>query len=110
MPKTPTGAKRPAADISCLVIPEGCIGLPTLAALAQEIPVIAVRENANIMQNDFDTLPWRTGQLIRVDTYLEAVGAIAAIKTGVALDTVRRPIANAQILTGGTAPREILEP
>ena len=24
-----------AADISCLVIPEGCLGLPTLAAMEQ---------------------------------------------------------------------------
>src|SRR5207249_11033042 len=29
-----------AADISCVVIPDGCIGLPTLAALEQGIPVI----------------------------------------------------------------------
>ena len=32
-----------ARDVSCLVIPDGCIGLPTLAALEQGIPVIAVR-------------------------------------------------------------------
>ncbi|MFC2002561.1 DUF3326 domain-containing protein [Chloroflexota bacterium] len=36
-------------DISCLVIPDGCVGLPTLAALEQGIPVIAVRENKNRM-------------------------------------------------------------
>ena len=46
-----------AADVSCLVIPDGCIGLPTLAALEQGIPVIAVRENTNIMRNDLATLP-----------------------------------------------------
>jgi hypothetical protein len=28
-----------AADVSCLVIPDGCLGLPTLAALEQGIPV-----------------------------------------------------------------------
>ena len=28
-----------AADVSCLVIPDGCIGIPTLAALEQHIPV-----------------------------------------------------------------------
>ena len=34
-----------AADIFCLVIPEGVLGLPVFAALEQGIPVIAVREN-----------------------------------------------------------------
>jgi len=34
-----------AADVSCLVIPNGCVGLSRLAALEQGIPVIAVREN-----------------------------------------------------------------
>ena len=31
-----------ARDISCLILPDGCIGLPTLAALEQGITVIAV--------------------------------------------------------------------
>ena len=38
-----------AEDISCLIIPDGCIGLPTLAALENGIPVIAVKENKNYM-------------------------------------------------------------
>ena len=41
-----------ARDISCLVIPDGCLGLPTIAALYHRIPVIAVRENKNLMKND----------------------------------------------------------
>src|SRR5207249_3122152 len=36
-----------AADIACLIIPDGCLGLPTLAALEQGITVIAVHENRN---------------------------------------------------------------
>lgn len=85
-----------AADISCLVIPDGCIGLPTLAALEQGIPVIAVRGNKNIMQNDLSLLPWAKGRLHYVDNYFEAVGVMAAIKNGVAMDTLQRPIAMAQ--------------
>jgi hypothetical protein len=88
-----------AADISCLVIPIGCVGLPTLAALAQGITVIAVKENTNIMRNDLAILPWRPNQLIIVDTYLEALGAMAALKAGIAVDTLRRPFANAEIIT-----------
>jgi hypothetical protein len=81
-----------AADISCLIIPDGCIGLPTLAALEQGIPVISVRENKSLMRNDLGALPWRTGQLYTVDNYWEAVGVMAAIKAGLPPESVRRPL------------------
>lgn len=79
-------------DISCLVIPEGCLGLPTLAALEQGIHVIVVKENSNNMKNNLDDLPFKSGQLHVVNNYLEAVGVMASIKAGVSLETVRRPI------------------
>jgi hypothetical protein len=79
------------------VIPDGCIGLPTLAALEQGIPVIAVRGNTNIMRNDLATLPWARNQLHLVENYLEALGVMAALKSGVAVDTLKRPLANAHI-------------
>ena len=65
---------RTAEDVSCLVVPDGCLGLPTLAALEQGISVIAVEENKNLMNNDLDRLPWAAGQFHRVKTYLEAAG------------------------------------
>ena len=80
------------SDISCLVIPDGCVGLPTLAAIEQGIPVIAVRENKNRMKNNLSELPFLSGKLFIVENYLEAVGVMQALKAGVALDTVRRPI------------------
>ena len=81
-----------AADVSCLVIPDGCIGLPTLAALEQGIPVIAVRGNYNIMMNDLTSLPWSSGQLHVVENYLEAVGVMTALKAGLHPAAVRRPL------------------
>ena len=81
-----------AADVSCLVIPDGCVGLPTLAAIAQGIPVIAVRENRNCMRNDLRSLPFEKGMLTIVDNYLEAVGVLAAMKSGLAASSVRRPL------------------
>ncbi|MFZ3135906.1 MAG: DUF3326 domain-containing protein [Thermodesulfovibrionales bacterium] len=81
-----------AANISCLIIPEGCIGLPTLAALEQGIPVIAVRENKNRMQNRLEELPFKNGKLFVVDNYLEAVGVINALRAGVSVESVRRPL------------------
>ena len=74
-----------AADISCLVIPDGCVGLPTLAALEQGISVIAVRENRNRMKNELENLPFATGKLFIVDNYLEAVGVMMALKRGISV-------------------------
>ncbi len=82
-----------ARDVSCLVLPEGCLGLPTLAALEQGIPVIEVEENANLMRNDLSVLPWRQGRFYRVANYWEAAGVMAALKAGINPASVRRPLA-----------------
>ena len=79
-------------DISCLVIPDGCIGLPTLAALEQGVPVVAVRENKNLMRNDLTRLPWDVGQLFVVENYWEAAGVVASLKAGIEPESVRRPL------------------
>ena len=79
-------------DISCLVIPDGCLGLPTLAALEQGIPVIAVRENANLMRNELSNLPWSEGQFLRVKNYWEAAGVLATMRAGIDPVSVRRPL------------------
>ena len=86
------------ADLSCLIIPDNCIGLPTLAAIEQGIPVIAVRENENCMQNNLEKLPFNSGKLFIVDNYLEAVGVMTALRAGVAIETVRRPITATRII------------
>ena len=92
---TPSGTIT-ASDISCLVIPDKVLGLPTLAALEQGIPVIAVRENRNIMNNNLLDLPWTEGQLHLVENYWEAAGVIAALRAGIAPSSVRRPLETAQ--------------
>jgi len=81
-----------ARDVSSLVIPDGCLGLPTLAALEQGIPVIAVRENTNLMKNDLTALPWAQGQLHIVENYWEAAGVLSALKAGIDPMAVRRPL------------------
>ncbi len=86
-----------AKDVSCMLIPDGCIGLPILACLKQGIPVIAVR-NRNIMKNDLDELGFEHGKLFRATNYLEAVGIMQMLKEGIALDTVTRPIGHTTML------------
>lgn len=85
------------SDISCLIIPDGCVGLPTLAALEQGIPVIAVKENKNRMQNKLEELPFESGKLYIVDNYLEAVGVMNVIKSGVSMESVRRPLSYTKV-------------
>ena len=83
-----------------MVIPEGCVGLPTLAAMEQGIPVIAVRENHNCMKNDLEELPFEKGKFFIAENYLEAVGIMTALKEGVTLSSVRRPLADTVVTCG----------
>ena len=94
-----------ARDVSCLIIPDGCIGLPTLAALEQGIPVIAVRENRSLMRNDLTQLPWASDQLQIVDNYWEAAGVMAALKEGISPRSVRRPLRDVPIKRSPTTER-----
>jgi hypothetical protein len=73
------------------------VGLPTLAALEQGIPVIAVRENHNRMKNDLEKLPFKPGKLFIVENYLEAVGIMTSLKAGVNPSTIRRPLAYTKV-------------
>ena len=96
-----------------MVIPDGCVGLPTLAALEQGIPVIAVRENLNLMRNDLRSLPFAPGKLFIVDNYLEAAGVMTALRAGVSLESVRRPLADTEVIVesqeGHAVPEESVE-
>lgn len=88
-----------ASDVSCVVIPDGCVGLPTLAAMDQGIPVIAVRENRNRMKNDLKKLPFASHKLFVVDNYLEAAGIISALKAGVTIESIRRPMTYTKVVS-----------
>jgi hypothetical protein len=86
-------------DVSCLIIPEGCIGLPTLAALEQGIPVIAVREGSGLMAGELSVLPWRDDQLFIAENYWEAAGIMSALRAGITPGSVRRPLNKLEVKT-----------
>ena len=88
-----------AGDIACVVMPDGCLGIPTIAALEQGILVVGVKENRNIMRNDLSALPWKSGQYIQVDNYWEAAGLLAALRVGLDPGSVRRPLESIGIET-----------
>ena len=88
-------------DVSCLVVPDKVIGVPTLAALEQGIPVIAVRESGNVMKNDLAALPWAPGGLTVVENYWEAAGVVACLRAGIEPGSVRRPLPSVRIERDG---------
>lgn len=94
-----------ARGVSCLVIPEGCIGLPTLAALEQGIPVIAVREGGGMIAEELKVLPWRPNQLFVAENYWEAAGILNALRCGISPHAVRRPFTRLEVETWGDSER-----
>ena len=85
-------------DISCLIIPYGCLGLSILAAYERNIPIIAVKENKNLMKNNLESIFTKERSLYIVDNYLEALGVMKAIKHGISLDSLKRPIKPTKIM------------
>lgn len=83
------------SDIDFLVTPAHVVGRPHLACLKEGIPVIAVEENKTILH---DEMP---DSFILVKNYLEAAGVIAAMKAGVAVSSVRRPLPKTEVNAGG---------
>ncbi len=73
-------------DIDCLVSPDSCYGFPHQACERNGVPVIVVRENKTCLNNKMPD------HFIFVENYLEAVGVITAMKAGIGLFSVRRPI------------------
>jgi hypothetical protein len=89
-PNTPDALS--AGDVHALVIPAGCLGIPTLAARMQGIPVIEVRGNKNIMKNNLAQLGFPAGGLYGVENYLEAAGLLTALRSGLNPASVLRPL------------------
>lgn len=69
-------------DIDCLVTPINCVGRPHRACLDKNIPVIAVRDNETTLKVEAPS------EFIVVSNYLEAVGLITSIKSGINLKTL----------------------
>lgn len=78
-------------DIDVLVYPAGCLGgVPVLAALKKGIPVIAVEENKTVLSVDAKSL--NSSKIIPARNYFEAAGIMAALREGISIESVRRPL------------------
>ena len=80
-------------DVSCLVIPRMCLGLAHLAAYQRMIPIIAVNTPLEV-----DTIDCTEHiDAIIADNYLEAAGMISAMRAGVSIESLRRPLGKAKV-------------
>ncbi len=80
-------------DIDVLVSPYGCWGRPHVACEMAGIPIIIVKENKCVL--DF---PFGEHNPIWTKNYLEAAGVIVAMKEGVCLSSLRRPLPYTEII------------
>lgn len=83
-------------DIDFMVSPFGCYGKPHRACFENSIPVIIVKENNTICNYyGLNTIP---KGFILVENYLEAIGVIQAMKCGISLESIRRPLSKTKVM------------
>ncbi len=71
-------------NVDFLITPVNCVGEPHYACMKSGIPIIAVRENKNVLN---DKMP---DSFIIVDNYIEAAGVLMSYKAGVSIKSLRR--------------------
>jgi hypothetical protein len=77
--------------VGAIVVPASCLGgIPALTAEFNGIPLIAVEENETLLAVTNDKMRMRN--VISVRSYLEAAGVILALRQGISLESLRRPI------------------
>jgi len=82
-------------QIGAVILPASCLGgIPALAAQYSNIPVIAVRDNKTVLKVTNEKM--KMTNVIEVDSYLEAAGVIIALREGISIASVRRPIESAR--------------
>jgi len=81
------------SDVVALVVPYRSIGnIPALSCEKIGIPILGVRENVTLQRVDPVHLNMR--QYYLVENYLEAAGFVAALRSGISLLSLHRPVRN----------------
>ena len=70
-----------------------------LYAQSYNIPIIAVRENKTILDVTRDKLNLKN--VYEVHNYLEAAGMIQALRKGISIDTLHRPLETLRMVESG---------
>jgi Protein of unknown function (DUF3326) len=78
-------------NLAAVVTPASCLGgIPAVYAQWNDIPVIAVRSNETVLRIDREVMEMHN--VIEVENYAEAVGILHAIRKGICIDSIRRPL------------------
>jgi hypothetical protein len=96
-------------DLGAIVVPASSLGgIPALAAEFSGIPLIAVAENRTIL--DVTNRRMQLPNVIEVRSYLEAAGAVLALRQGISLESLRRPVAEStRVALGREALQLVVE-
>lgn len=78
-------------NLLAVVAPAGALGgIPVLYAHKKRIPIIAVKDNKTILKVNNAQLNLK--HVIEVDTYAEAAGIIQALRKGINISSIYRPL------------------
>jgi Protein of unknown function (DUF3326) len=78
-------------NLLAVVTPASCLGgVPVLATRKHNIPVIAVRDNRTVLHVTQEEA--RLSGVIEVQNYAEAAGLVVALKAGISLESIARPM------------------
>lgn len=78
-------------NLMAVVAPAGCLGgIPAIHAERSGIPIVAVRDNRTVL--DVDGAKMGFGKVIEVGTYAEAAGVLLALRHGIDVRAIARPI------------------
>jgi hypothetical protein len=80
-----------ARNIGALVTPLHSLGVATLAARQQGIPIVAVRGNPSGTVLPLTQVSWEKDKLFVVDDYAAAIGVLTALRSGVDPGSMQRP-------------------
>jgi len=80
-------------DIDFLITPQGLWGHPHVACKSQGVPIISVA------QNTVESRAPIMGNAVCAENYLEAAGIVAAMKAGVSIESVLRPLPATRIVS-----------
>lgn len=89
-------------NVGAVIVPASCLGgIPALAAEYSGIPIIAVLENTTVLHMTNQKM--QMANVIEVNSYLEAAGTILALRKGISLNSLRRPLFGARRIAAAAA-------
>ncbi len=91
-------------NVLAVVCPASSLGgIPASYAHKHGIPILAVKENGTVMKVPGSRLGFEN--VIEVGNYLEATGVLLALRKGISLSSVRRPLPTLRHGMGSTAEK-----